>query len=149
MDGQKSPQMYSRGFWNHLKNIKGKTVRQRLSRFLFADYRAPYSITGINTAELLLGRKTQSQLDLQVIYHTYHYPSLQQWFQSMGSLLWKEPIWRCGTVICKEGETVATILLDDLNETARRHFDQLRPHTSAQIETPTYENATPSVYIRF
>ena len=43
---------------------------------------------------------------------------------------------------------MATILLDDSNETARRHFDQLRPHT--QIETPTYyENATPSVYSMF
>lgn len=56
-----------------LKRTTGDSIQDRLSKYLFKYRITPHSTTGVPPAELLMGRKLQSRLDLL-------YPNFQRKF---------------------------------------------------------------------
>ncbi len=58
-----------------IKRTSGDSVQDRLSRYLFKYRITPHTTTGVPPAELLMGRRLQSRLDLL-------YPELSQKVQS-------------------------------------------------------------------
>ena len=51
-------------FKEGLKRIQGGTLQSRISRFLFHYRITPHTVTGLSPAELLMGRRPRSKLDL-------------------------------------------------------------------------------------
>ena len=47
-----------------LINTAGATIQEKLSKFLFTYRLTPHSTTGVSPAELLMGHRLQSRLDL-------------------------------------------------------------------------------------
>ena len=51
-------------FKQALKRIQGSSIQEKLSKFLFQYWITPHTMTGIAPAELLMGRRFRSRLDL-------------------------------------------------------------------------------------
>ena len=87
----------------------------RLARFLFQYRLTPHTTTGLSPAEMLLGRRPRSHLDLLVYARNFH-----------GS-----PTWVPGVVTAMSGPVSMVIQLED-GQAVRRHTD----HVKARSPTP-------------
>ena len=65
-------------FKQGLKRTSGDSIQERLSKFLFSYRITPHTVTGVSPAELLMGRRLHSRLDLL-------YPGISQKVQTQQS----------------------------------------------------------------
>ena len=145
-------------FKQGIKRIPGASIQDRLSHFLFHYRITPHSTTGLPPAEMLMGRRLRSRLDLL-------FPDVSQWVEtqqqrqkhshdstkpkrtfSIGNLVYAENFsvpstvkWLSGKVVQVTGPLSYSIELLS-GGTVQRHVDQL-----LRRETPpTPSDSTPS-----
>ena len=142
-------------FKTALKRITGSTVQERLSKFLLKYRLTPHTTAGVPPAELLMGRRPRSRLDLL-------YPDLsqkvhkQQFKQKLahdntkplrsfqvGDLVYAEnfssttPKWLPGKVLETTGPLSYKVELED-GSVVRRHVDNIRERSpSHSLEAQT------------
>ena len=51
-------------FKQSLRQIQGTSIKEKLNKFLFKYRITPHTVTGVAPAELLMGRRLRSRLDL-------------------------------------------------------------------------------------
>ena len=129
-------------FKEGMKRIRDGSINTRLARYLFKYRSMPHSSTGMSPAEMLYGRKLQTQLDLLVRSvgknirnaqdrqrrnHNMH--CRPRSFNRGDSVYVKNygpgPKWLPGNVVETEGSVMYQIQLPD-GRRVRRHADQLR-----------------------
>ena len=141
-------------FKNGLSRLKDGSITDKLSRFLFAYRNIPQATTGSTPAELMMGRRLRSPLDLvkpdlekrvstkqdqQKSQHDRH--ARQRMIQVGDAVFAKNlrpgPTWLPATVTAQTGPISFKVELDNSKTVWRRHLDQLRKRytDSAAIET--------------
>ena len=134
------------------------SVKTRVSRFL-ARYRiTPQTSTGVSPAELLLGRKPRSRLDLvypeigrkvrqsqasQKLAHDWHAKEriMQEGEAVYASNFRSGPKWMPGVLKQSTGPTSFSVQLED-GRLLRRHQDHLIPRSSV-IQEPFVDQEVP------
>ena len=129
----------------------------RLSRFLLRYRITPHSATCSSPAELMMGRKLQTQLDLmlpdvgskvqdcrQDCHKYYGNRSKERQFDVSSSVYARNysqgPLWLTGMVLNLEGSVMYQIRLNN-NQVILRHIDQMRPRVSgSQTTVPGTDN---------
>ena len=149
-------------FKNGMKKMTEGSLRQKLARFLFTYRLTPQSTIGVSPAELLLGRKLRSVLDLLNPNVTERVESTQQTQKfshdkraqsrtfTLGDTVYARnyssqgPSWVKGTIVDMSGSqnfSVEVALTGQLF-TWRRHIDQLKKcFEEAESQQPTDASA--------
>ena len=151
---ERTVQVFTQGFY---KSVRG-TVSDCISRFLFQYQLTLHSTTGVSPAELLMGRRVCSKLDLlmpntqskvlekqdkQKQDHDQHCCSR---CLTEGEKVWALNFrpgekWLRGTVVRLKGPVSYKVKLEN-GQLCRCHIDQLRQHvdeqTSAHTAPPSY-----------
>ena len=129
-------------FKGSIERMSEGTLQCKLSRFLFKQRITPHSTTGISPAELLMGRRLRSHLQLakpdlsskvsrqqgkQAEYHNKHAHDRQF---NIGSPVYAKnfargPPWLAGLIEGRRGQNAFVIKLDD-GRIIRRHVDHIR-----------------------
>ena len=134
-----------------LKKITSGILEDRLARFLFQYRLTPHSTTGTSPAELLMGRKPCSTLDLlkpniadrvchnQQKQKAVHDKGTAQRTFEIGSPVFVKnfasgPTWLAGNVTSTEGHYSYIIKLSD-GRAVRRHGDHIRNRSTTVDET--------------
>ena len=130
-----------------LKKSANGDLETRLARFLFKYRTTPHSTTGVSPAELLMGRKLRSHLDLvqpdlssrvlkrQAAQKAGHDKERtieiddQVYVRNFGS----GPRWLPGVVTAKHGSRMFEVKLND-GRNVRRHLNQTRKRTNESSE---------------
>ncbi len=131
-----------------LKKMSGASVETNISRFLFQYRSTPQTTTGLAPAEMLLGRKLKSHLDLlhpdveekvrvqqgkQKAWHDRH--ARAQSFQEGETVFVRNfargQRWLPGAIMRKSGPRSCVVRLSDGRE-VRRHQDHLRSHPATE-----------------
>ncbi len=131
-----------------LKKMSGASVETNISRFLFQYRITPQTTTGLAPAEMLLGRKLKSHLDLlhpdveekvrvqqgkQKAWHDRH--ARAQSFQEGETVFVRNfargQRWLPGAIMRKSGPRSCVVRLSDGRE-VRRHQDHLRSHPATE-----------------
>ena len=140
-------------FKDALKKATSGDLQTRLARFLFQYRITPHSTTGISPAELMIGRRPRSHLDLmhpmlesrvmanqscQKANHDQHARARQ--FAEGDTVYVRNfasgPKWLPGVVTATRGPLSYHVTLQD-NRVIRRHVDHIRERTdSSTIEPP-------------
>lgn len=147
-------------FKNGIRTITGKTLSCKLARFLFRYRTTPQTTTGVSPAELLMGRKLRSDLDMlfpgvksnvaakqeqQKLYHDAH--AKQRNFSPGDSVyvcnFGVGERWIPGVIAQKTGPVSYKITLQD-GRVIRRHQDHVRIRYNSEntsndvvVDTPT------------
>lgn len=153
-------------FKHAIKKIPGQTVQEKLSKFLFNYRITPHTTTGIPPAELLVGRRLRSRLDLlypEVSSKVEHQQHKQKQQHDSGKPLRKFSVgdkvyaqnfsktnatskWLAGIVVRVTGPlSYETKLADD--SIVRRHVDNLRSPFTGTNDTRS-ESAQDSTAIQ-
>ena len=136
-----------------LKKTPGKSIQDCLSQYLFRYRITPHSTTGIAPAELLMGRRLRSKLDLL-------YPELSDRMEqkqmrqkhchdsgkparnfTTGDLVYAQnftntgPKWLPGVVVAVTGPLSYQVELQS-GSTVRRHVDNLRTRVQSPSDAP-------------
>ena len=149
-------------FNNGMKKMTEGSLRQKLARLLFTYRLTPQSTIGVSPAELLLGRKLRSVLDLLNPNVTERVESAQQAQKfshdkraqsktfTLGDTVYARnyssqgPSWVKGTIVDMSGSqnfSVEVVLTGQLF-TWRRHIDQLKKcFEEAESQQPTDASA--------
>ena len=128
--------------------MKSGTLSDKIARFLFAYRNTPHSTTGVSPAELLMGRKLKSPLDLlkpdlhfrveekQEKQKQYHDKSSRQRSFAIGDLVFIKNFsrssadrWLPGQVIAVAGPRSFQVKIFD-GRIVRRHLDHVRIRTA-------------------
>ena len=128
--------------------MKSGTLSDKIARFLFAYRNTPHSTTGVSPAELLMGRKLRSPLDLlkpdlhfrvegrQEKQKQYHDKSSRQRSFAIGDLVFVKKfsrssadLWLPGQVIVATGPRAFQVKIFD-GRIVRRHVDHMRIRTA-------------------
>jgi len=129
-----------------MKKLSQGTLQDRINAFLFKYRTTPQTTTGITPAELLMGRKLRTHLDLLVPdvgervrkkqslqKHTHDLHAKDKLFQVNDPVLAKNfstgPPWITGKILRQSGATTFFVELPD-GRVVRRHPNQLKPNTS-------------------
>ena len=131
-----------------VKKMKSGTLSDKIARFLFAYRNTPHSTTGVSPAELLMGRKLRSPLDLlkpdlhfrvegrQEKQKQYHDKSSRQRSFAIGDLVFvnnfsrsSADLWLPGQVIVATGPRAFQVKIFD-GRIVRRHVDHMRIRTA-------------------
>ena len=151
-------------FKRSLTNVTGGSLENRISKFLFRYRITPHSTTGVSPAELLMGRKIRSHLDLlhpgvkarvfgkqesQKMHHDHHSktrfmnPGDDVHVFNFGS----GERWLPGILTERTGPVSYKVTLHD-GRVVRRHQDHVRlRHTSSDIGDEQHEQPSwPSVF---
>ena len=129
-----------------MSKIKDETVSEKVNRFLLTYRTTPHSITGQSPAELMLGRRVRTRLDLLKPDLAKHVHSQQEKQKSTYDLHSKPrefapgtkiflqnfgsgPSWLAGKVLQRRGPLLYLVRLED-GWYFRRHVDHLRIRTS-------------------
>ena len=130
-------------FKQSLRQIQGGSVKEKLTKFLFKYRITPHTVTGVAPAELLMGRRLRSRLDLLKpnIAATVEHNQLKQKlnrdgqrpyrvFDKGGSVYIQDftankQKWIPGTIQKATGPVSYVVLLAD-GSTARRHVDNIK-----------------------
>ena len=145
-------------FKTSIKKMTSGSLEDRLSKFLFHYRITPHSTTGVTPAELLLGRRPRSVLDLvrpnlaqhvrsqqhrQKMHKDKH--SKQRVFNVGNSVyvctLPSKDDWVPGTITRVVGPRSFEIELQD-GRTVRRHLDHLRPRHTNGLSPSTDDDWT-------
>ena len=134
---ERSVQTFKEG----LRRLKKDSLNTRLSRFLFKYRLTPHSSTGVSPAELMLGRKLRSQLDLlkpnstkaaddandceEVAQDRRATRSFREGDCVYARNYSTGPKWLPGKVVGVVGSVLYQVKLKD-GRVQRRHIDQLR-----------------------
>ena len=127
-------------FKEGIKRLKGESLNTRLSSFLFKYRLTPHTSTRVSPAELMLGRKLRSQLDL----YSHNCSSSPR---PAGGRLRPQipaPVFHCvyaknygagpkrlpGVLVRAEGSVLWRVRLSD-GRIIRLHVDQLRPRAGS------------------
>ena len=141
------------------KDPGGVSLETQLSRFLFRYRLTPHSTTGIPPAELLLGRRPRSHLDLlrpdiagrvrkkQVEQKVTHDRHCRPRELSVGQPVWVKSLptgtpWLPGTITQAQSVERLRIRLQD-GRTVDRHIDHVRPRVEATQAEPPSEPLIP------
>ena len=128
-----------------MKKLSEGTLRQKLARFLFSYRITPQSTTGVSPAELLIGRKLRSVLDLlnpnvsgrveaaQLSQKTTHDKRAQSRSFSLGDVVYARnygqgTAWEKGTIVDTSGihNFIVEVNLSGQLTRWKRHVDQLK-----------------------
>lgn len=130
-------------FKEGMKRLRSGSVDTRLARFLLKYRVTPHSSTGVSPAELLMGRRLRTQLDLlhpstsQVVQRSQdrqkmaHDRRAKPKHFTAGDAVYvrnyrQGPLWLSGVVVDQEGAVLFRVRLAD-GSVVRRHEEQLRP----------------------
>ena len=147
-------------FKEGLSTLKEGTITDRLSRFLFVYRNTPQATTGVTPAELMMGRRLRSALDLvkpdledrvvtkqnqQKLQHDRH---AKQRVIQIGDAVYAKnwrpgPMWILATVIARTGPVSYQVELQNSKTVWRRHLDQLRLRSN--VKTVTSDEALPEL----
>ena len=125
-----------------MKKLSNCSLQARVNKFLFKYCTTPQTTTGVCPAELLMGRKLQTHLDLLVPdirervrkrqnlqKHSRDLHAQDKQFQENNPVLAKNfsrgPPWITGKVLKESGATTFQVELPD-GQVIRRHVDQLK-----------------------
>ena len=128
-----------------MKKLAGGSLQDRVNSFLFKYRTTPQTTTGISPAELLMGRKLRTHLDLLVpdigervrkrqnlLKHSRDLHAKDQQFQENDPVMAKNfsqgPPWITGKIMSKAGTATFLVELSD-GRVIRRHCDQLKPNS--------------------
>ena len=139
---------------NGISRLKDGSITDKLSRFLFAYRNTPHATTGSTPAELMMGRRLRSTLDLakpdlenrvaikQDQQKQQHDKHARQRAIQVGDTVYAKnlrpgPTWMPATVIAQTGPVSYRVELENSKTVWRRHQDQLRERyeNSTNIET--------------
>lgn len=143
-------------FKNGMKKITEGTVEARVAKFLFHYRRTPHTTTGLSPAELLMGRKLYSRLDLlfpqihkrvsekQSDTKQRHDQHAQDRHFNTGDRVWANSFghgsrWREATLLQPTGPVSWEIEWQD-GSCAKRHQDHLRLRYGSDEENRTGGN---------
>ena len=150
-------------FKEHLKKGSSESLDTQLSRFLFRYRITPHSVTGVSPAELLMGQRSRSQLDLvrpNVEQQVYNRQLTEQINRgggertfSMGNPIFAKNFasgqkWLLGTIVRSCGPCSYLIELPD-GRMIRRHVDHVRArsievHPNSNEATDDWVNDGPA-----
>ena len=141
-------------FKNGISRLKDGSITDKLSRYLFAHRNTPHATTGSTPAELMMGRRLRSTLDLakpdlenkvaskQDQQNHQHDKHARQRVIRVGDIVYAKnlrpgPTWMPATVIAQTGPVSFKVELEKSKIVWRRHQDQLRERyeNSTNIET--------------
>ena len=139
------------------KNSSGESLTTQINRFLFQYRLTPYSTTGIAPAELLLGRRPRSQLDLlfpdianrvrrrQLEQKVDHDRRSRERQLGVGQAVWVRNLpactsWLPGTIVKVLSPQRFQVALSD-GRVLDRHIDHVR------LRVPTPETVNPSTTV--
>ena len=143
-----------------LKKPSSEPLEARLSRFLFRYRITPHTTTGVSPAELLMGRRPRSRLDLVLPSLAKHVATQQdkqatarnqhtkpRTFET-GSHVYVRDLptgkdWLPGVVVDTCGPRSLEIRLED-SRVVRRHYDHIRPRAVPHGSAPTGVSARAS-----
>ena len=125
-----------------MKKLAGRSLQDRVNSFLFKYRTTPQTTTGISPAELLMGRKLRTHLDLLVPdigervrkrqnlqKHSRDLHAKDQQFQENDPVMAKNfsqgPPWITGKIMSKAGTATFLVELSD-GRVIHRHCDQLK-----------------------
>ena len=128
-----------------MKKLAGGSLQDRVNSFLFKYRTTPQTTTGISPAELLMGRKLRTHLDLLVPdigervrkrqnlqKHSRDLHAKDRQFQESDPVMAKNftqgPLWITGKIVRKSGTATFLVELSD-GRVIRRHADQLKPNS--------------------
>ncbi len=113
----------------NLKKTTEGSIKSRLAKMLYAYRLTPQSTTGVSPAEMLLGRRPRSRLDVLRPLTAERVESQQRLLQEGDPVLVRnylqEEKWLPGTIEKKTGPVSCTVKLDD-GRSRRCHQDQVR-----------------------
>lgn len=141
-------------FKQGIKRITGATIQEKLSKYLFNYHITPHSTTGVTPAELLMGRRLRSRLDLlfpdvsrrvesqQTRQKQSHDSSKPVRTFAVGDLVYAENFspsamvkWTPGKIAKATGPLSYHIQLTD-GSIVRRHVDHMRRRESVSTQEP-------------
>ena len=140
-------------FKSAMKKMTSGDIDTRLARFLFQYRITPHTATGVSPAELLMGRKLQSHLDLlrpdvgrRVQRRQSQQKAVYDQHAHEREYLTDDPVyvrnhatqgerWMAGNVVAREGQANYQVKLQD-NRVVRRHADQVRGRTNDMAMAP-------------
>ena len=153
-------------FKNGLSRLKDGSITDKLSRFLFAYRNIPQATTGSTPAELMMGRRLRSPLDLvkpdlekrvstkQDQQKSQHDRHARQRVIQVGDAVFAKnlrpgPTWLPATVTAQTGPISFKVELDNSKTVWRRHLDQLRKRytdsTAIETEEISSDDALPEL----
>jgi len=136
-------------FKRSLAQIEGTSIKEKLNKFLFKYRITPHTVTGVAPAELLMGRRLRSRLDLLKpdLSKTVQGKQFQQKlshdnekaFRKLmeGDLVYvkdfssAKPKWISGTIHESTGPVSYSVILSDGN-IIRRHVDHIKARYQAE-----------------
>jgi transposase InsO family protein len=137
-----------RVFKTSLKKLEGKNVQDKISKLLFHHRTTPHSTTGTSPAELLLGRKIRTHLDIMRPdrRNKVTVPQLQKKLSGrvrafeVGELVLvknfgRGPKWMPGSVMERTGSTNYTVELSH-GGLAHRHINQMVSRNAGANDDP-------------
>ena len=130
--------------------MRDGTIETRVSRFLFRYRNTPQSTTRISPAEMLLGRRPRSHLDLMHPYIGQRVHQQQQKQVESHNMHAKDRTlrvgetvfvrnfdgkskWLCGVIVEQTGPVSFRVRLDD-GRVVRRHVDHVRSRRVSERE---------------
>ena len=139
-----------------LKKMTAGNIEDKLARFLFQYRITPHTTTGRSPAELLMGRRPRSHLDLLRPNVTDRVSNKQERQKEghdhgtvirsypVGEAVWvrnfsQGPTWLAGVVVQNQGQCSLHVKLTD-GRVVHRHLDHIRQ--KVESATPDPENST-------
>ena len=153
-------------FKNGLSRLKDGSITDKLSRFLFAYRNIPQATTGSTPAELMMGRRLRSPLDLvkpdlekrvstkQDQQKSQHDRHARQRVIQVGDAVFAKnlrpgPTWLPATVTAQTGPISFKVELDNSKTVWQRHLDILRKRytdsTAIETEEISSDDALPEL----
>ena len=128
-----------------MKKLSNGLLQDRVNSFLLKYCMTPQTTTGVSPAELLMGRKLRTHLDLLVPdiggkvrmrqnlqKHSHDLHAKDKQFQENDSVMAKNfsqgPPWITGKILKRSGAATFLVELPD-GRVIRRHSDQLKPNS--------------------
>ena len=128
-----------------IKKLSKGSLQDRVNSFLFKYRTTPQTTTGVSPAELLMGRKLRTHLDLLVPdiggrvrmrqnlqKHSHDLHAKDKQFQENDPVMAKNfsqgPLWITGKILKKSGAATFLVELPD-GRVIRRHSDQLKANS--------------------